>query len=147
MFALYSKGCEYTLRALVCGLEIKNGEGFRVEDACREAAVPESFTRKGFQLLVHQGVLRTVRGPGGGYRLQDSASGISILEIVKLIDGEEIYERCVMGFSQCGDKAPCPIHGIWKNMKKTLIRELGRTSLQQIIKSSKRKAKLGLGAL
>ncbi|MDP3920660.1 MAG: Rrf2 family transcriptional regulator, partial [Candidatus Omnitrophota bacterium] len=129
MFHLYSKGCEYTLRALICGLEMTNGQGFRVEDACRVAEVPESFTRKGFQRLAHQGVLKAVRGPGGGYHLQGSASDISILEIVRLVDGKEIYEHCVMGLSQCGDKAPCPIHKIWKKMKKALMGELSRTSL------------------
>lgn len=144
MFTLYSKGCEYTLRALICGLEMTHGEGFRVEDACREADVPESFTRKGFQRLVHQGVLKTVRGPGGGYRLKGNASDISILEIVKLVDGEETYERCVMGLSQCGDKEPCPIHEIWKTTKKKFVGELRQTSLEQMIYSSKKKAKLGL---
>lgn len=144
MFHLCSKGCEYTLRALICGLEMTNGEGFRVRDACRKADVPESFTRKGFQRLVHRGVLKTVRGPGGGYRLKGSASDVSILEIVRLVDGKETYESCVMGLSQCGDKAPCPIHEIWKRMKKKLIGELRETSLEQMICSSKKKARLGL---
>lgn len=144
MFSLYSKACEYTLRALICGLEKTNGKGFRVEDACREAEVPESFTRKGFQRLVHRGILKTVRGPGGGYWLKGNASDISILEIVKLLDGDESYERCVMGLSQCSDKAPCPIHEIWKKMRKKLIGELRQTSLEQMICSSKKKVRLGL---
>lgn len=142
MFHLYSKGCEYTLRALICGLEKSNGQGFRVEDACRAANVPESFTRKGFQRLVHQGLLKTVRGPGGGYHLPGNASEISILKIVKSVDGEESYDRCVMGLSHCADKAPCPIHPIWKKMKKNLIQELGRTTLQEMMHASKKKASL-----
>ena len=144
MFSLYSKGCEYTLRALICGLELTNGQGFRAEDACREAKVPESFTRKGFQRLAHRGILQTVKGPGGGYRFPSSTRTISILQIVRIVDGEEAYRHCVMGLSQCVDKAPCPIHEIWKKMKKRLIGELSRTSLHQIIHSSKKKARLGL---
>lgn len=144
MFSLYSKGCEYTLRALICGLGAADGGGFRVQDACRRAKVPEPFTRKGFQRLAHEGLLQTVRGPGGGYQLAASPGAVSILEIVRIVDGRETFEHCVMGLSRCSDTAPCPIHEIWKKMKKKLIEELGRTTLHQIIQSTKKKAELGL---
>lgn len=139
MFSLYSKNCEYTLRALLCGLEKGDGEGFRVKDACRKAGVPESFTRKGFQRLARGNVLKTIHGPGGGYQLKGSPDTISVLKIVKIVDGGQAYDHCVMGLSQCGDKAPCPIHPVWKRMKQKLIDELSRTSLQQMMSSSKKK--------
>lgn len=118
ILSLYSKGCEYTIRALICGLDIANGQGFRVEDACRKAKVPEPFTRKGFQHVAHKGLLQTVRGPGGGYRFATDPGAVSILEIVKIVDGQETFEHCIMGLSRCSDTAPCPIHEIWKRMKK-----------------------------
>lgn len=142
MFSLYSKGCEYTLRALVSGVRRGKGAGFRVEDACRDAGVPESFTRKGFQRLVHSEVLRTVRGPGGGYHLNVDSKGISVLQMVKILDGKDTFDHCVMGLSHCADQAPCPIHPVWKRMKQKLIAELGKTSLQQLVKSSQKKAAL-----
>lgn len=144
MFSLYSKGCEYTLRALICGLDLAKDGGFRVEDACRKARVPESFTRKGFQRLVHGGVLITLRGPGGGYYLNGEAAAISVLQIVKVVDGGETYERCVMGLSQCGDEAPCPLHPVWKRMKQKLTGELGRTTLHQMMTALRKKEALGL---
>lgn len=140
MFSLYSKNCEYTLRALICGLERTPGKGFRVADACRKAGVPESFTRKGFQRLAHGNVLKTIHGPGGGYHLKGSPDSISVLEIIKIIDGGHAYDQCVMGLSRCGDKEPCPIHPVWKRMKQKLIEELGQTSLQQMMSSFKKKA-------
>ncbi len=139
MFSLYSKNCEYTLRALVCGLETAKGEGFRVEDACREAGVPESFTRKGFQRLVHGDILKTVRGPGGGYRLKADPGVITVLQIVRIIDGDHAYDRCVMGLPHCKDKSPCPIHPVWKRMKQNFINELSKTSLEQMMSDSKKK--------
>lgn len=144
MFCLYSKGCEYALRALISGLNGTASGGFRVEDACREASVPESFTRKGFQRLVREGILETVRGPGGGYCLKNAPNRISVLEIIRVVDGPDMYNDCVMGLSRCADAAPCPIHKIWKRMKGKLIRELEQTTLQQMMRSSKKKAKFGL---
>jgi Rrf2 family transcriptional regulator, iron-sulfur cluster assembly transcription factor len=142
MFSLYSKNCEYTLRALICGLESSREKSFRVEDACREAGVPESFTRKGFQRLVRGKILKTVRGPGGGYLLEKRPEDVNVLEVVKIIDGKNAYENCVMGLSRCGDAAPCPIHPVWKKMKQKLIQDLGQTSLLQMMRAAKAKARI-----
>jgi len=142
MFYLYSKGCEYILRAFVCAAQKSGKETFRVEDVCREADVPEFFTRKSFQMLAQKGILKAVRGPGGGYALTKDPSKLSLLEIIKAVEGEATFERCAMGLAVCEDAAPCPIHEVWKKLKKSLLSELNQATLHQLIHSAKKKKDL-----
>jgi Rrf2 family transcriptional regulator, iron-sulfur cluster assembly transcription factor len=133
MFCLYSKGCEYTIRALTCVLNDTGRRGFLVKEICRRAKVPEPFTRKAFQKLAKNGFLKVLRGPGGGYQLTRDPGQISILELIKAVDGKEVFEQCVMGLAQCEDKEPCPIHVTWKRVKSKVIAELGTKTLEQLM--------------
>ncbi|MCH7649769.1 MAG: Rrf2 family transcriptional regulator [Nitrospinae bacterium] len=91
MFRLYSKGCEYAIRALVHAAPKKKGERFKAKAICEKAGIPESFTRKVFRLLVHAGFLEALRGPGGGYALLEDPERISLLEIIKAVDGADTF--------------------------------------------------------
>lgn len=134
MFKLYSKGCEYVLRALVL-VERGDGNGaerFLAKDMCEKAGLPEAFTRKVFQTLVQEGLLKAVRGPGGGYILTKSPDEISLLEIIKAVDGIDTFDHCIMGFPQCGGEKPCPAHSVWASAKGQLLEQLQATTLSDL---------------
>ncbi len=133
MFKLYSKGCEYALRAL---MHMANGavnELFQARDVCEKADVPEAFTRKVFQTLAQQGILKAVSGPGGGYRFAHDPYSLSLLTLVKAIDGEDSYNHCIMGLPECGGDCPCPLHGEWSKTKTRLVGQLEATTLGQLL--------------
>ena len=95
---LYSKGCEHAIRALIeAPLDADN---FLIKTVCKKAKVPESFTRKMFQRLVRKGILKGSQGPGGGYSFKVDAESLSVLRLVKALDGGLTMMRCIMGVSQ-----------------------------------------------
>src|SRR5262249_1491378 len=49
--------------------------------------IPERFLLKLLKPLVSAGILQSVRGPGGGYRLARPASKITLLEVIEAVDG------------------------------------------------------------
>jgi Rrf2 family protein len=49
--------------------------------------LPERFLLKLLLPLVSAGILRSVRGPGGGYRLARPASKVSVLDVIQAVDG------------------------------------------------------------
>lgn len=125
---LYSKGCEYAIRVL---LETPEGENnFLIKTACKKSRVPESFTRKMFQKLVRKGVLKASQGPGGGYAFKVLPKDISILRLVKLLDGELAMKGCILGFSQCHDRVPCPLHHSWQSIRSHVISNLDTLTLE-----------------
>ncbi len=141
MFKIYSKGCEHVLSALST-IPIKEYENnFLAQELCKKAGVSETSTRKGLQLLVHAGILDAVPGPGGGYKFTSHPDNISLLEIIQSVDGQDVFERCIMGLPNCNHHAPCPVHDTWKKVKSELIRELQQKSLGKIMQTAQRRKK------
>ena len=134
---LYSKGCEYAIKALLHMKE--QGKNYGARAICRKARIPESFSRKVFQSLVRGDFLEAISGPGGGYRLKNHPKEISILDIVKAVDGEKAYDQCVMGLSKCQNSNPCVLHESWQNTKKKLTSELGTKYLQDLMDQQEKK--------
>lgn len=56
--------------------------------------VPSAYLAKHLQALAREGVLETVKGPRGGYRLARPAAEITVLDVVEAIDGDESAFRC-----------------------------------------------------
>lgn len=139
MFRLYSKGCEYALRALA-HLSPEEAEGrFQAKTLCETAGIPESFTRKVFQSLVQGGFLRAVRGPGGGYALTSKPSEISLLRIVHVVDGYDTFAACILGLDECNSQKPCPLHYMWAEIKTELQSQLQALTLQDLMVTVQRR--------
>lgn len=132
MFRLYSKGCEYILKALVC-LGMSGSKAYSAKEICRKARIPEAYTRKAFQALVRGGLLKSGTGPGGGYTLADSPENISVLRIIEEVEGKESFNQCIMGLPRCGDNKPCPLHSTWTDSKLKLIDDLKKKTLRDLI--------------
>lgn len=139
MFRLYSKGCEYALRALMCVVPNEEARRFQAADVCRQVEIPEPYTRKVFQALTKGGFLKAVRDPGGGYELTRDPSGISILEVIRAVDGEETFDHCIMGLPECGSEAPCPLHEVWAAAKERLLGQLASRTLQDLVELNRSK--------
>lgn len=139
MFKLYSKGCEYALRALTYAASQSEDGRFQAKDVCEKTDIPESFTRKVLQSLVQGGFLQAVRGPGGGYELSRPASEITLLDVIEAVEGGDTFDHCVLGLPTCGSKHPCPLHDTWALAKQQLLAQLERRTLQELADSTVRR--------
>ncbi len=83
-----TRSSTYALAALAC-LARHGGAGLVPSHALAAQAtqVPERFLLKLLLPLVSAGILRSVRGPGGGYKLARPANAISVLDVVQAVDG------------------------------------------------------------
>lgn len=132
MLRLYSKGCEYALRALICLAAGDDARRMTVREVCRRARIPEPFTRKMFQRLVRQGLLRAVSGPGGGYQLGRAPRTLSIFTIIVMVDRAQALDRCVLGLPACDGQHPCALHPIFVRARTLLLSELKRQTLEDV---------------
>ncbi len=140
MFKIYSKGCEYAIRALSHIPLGQAKETFSAKTLCKKARIPESYTRKVFQSLVRAKFFSAISGPGGGYVLINDPHNISLFDIIKAVDGDEIFERCILGLTSCRANNPCPVHNIWKKMKFDMVDELKSQTLDKLMKTQIRQS-------
>lgn len=124
------------MRTLAYAAAMHPGRRFQAAAICREAGVPEPFTRKVLHLLVEGGLLTAHRGPGGGYALSRPPERISLLEIVTAIDAGFDNRRCVMGSGECGAAAPCPLHHATQRCTALLEGVLEQHTLAQLAGSA-----------
>lgn len=139
MFRLYSKGCEYAIRAMVHVAPLDGKERFQAKAICEKAGIPEHYTRKVFQALVQAGFLKGNRGPGGGYTLTDDPKNISLLNVIYAVDGVDTFDGCIMGLPECQAEKPCPLHSVWSLAKEDMQGQLESKTLQDLIETVRRR--------
>ena len=102
--------------------------------------VPAAYLAKHLQVLAGAGVLETVKGPRGGYRLARPAAEITVLDVVEAIDGEESAFRC-MEIRRRGPtampareyKLPCGIHRVFIRADEAWRKELDDTTIASLL--------------
>jgi Rrf2 family protein len=82
-----TRASTYALHALGFMAEQADNRTVASHDIARARGMPERFLLKVLKPLAARGVLLSIRGPRGGYRLGRPAAKISVLEIVEVVDG------------------------------------------------------------
>ena len=119
---MFSKTCEYGIRAMIfVAQKSKEGSRISLKEIAKGTGAPEHFIAKIMQELSRKKMVRSIKGPNGGFYMQPEEMQVSLAEIVTTLDGRGIYNDCVMGLKACNEKTPCPMHHQYKDIKKALI--------------------------
>lgn len=79
-----------------------------------ETGIPVPTAQKLVSLLTRAGLLRSMRGTGGGISLGRPAASISLADIVEAIEGPIAMTACVeQGAHDCGLEACCTVKPHW----------------------------------
>ena len=139
---IYSRPCEYALRALTYITVNSDSELIRTQEIAEAEGLPAPFLAKLLQQLARSGILVSVKGPKGGFGLARPPKEISLLEVVTAIDGEDGFMRCAMGLAECTDTAPCPLHDTWKPLRDQILDYMAGRSLANLAEAITRKKEL-----
>lgn len=139
---IYSSACEYAIRALARLAQVGRGEFAKLREIAAAEDVPYPFVAKVFQNLVTAGLVRSARGPTGGYALARPPSEVTLYDIKRVIDGVEDLEECAVGLHSCSDDTPCPLHDTWKPIRQQIRAYLERTTLAHMVSALERKRAL-----
>ena len=93
-----------------------------------------SYLEQLFARLRRQGLVRSARGPGGGYRLAKAAAETSVAEIVLAVDEPLRATRCSLGSGGCmagGER--CATHHLWEELGEQIHLFLAGVSLSDVI--------------
>lgn len=110
------KGIEWATHICTILPLVPQGKGFSTHVLADFFEVPNAYLAKQMQLLRRAGIVESVRGKGGGYRLARSPDAITLLDIVKAIEGPSLAFRCTeirqngpCGLKRSDCKRPCEI--------------------------------------
>lgn len=127
----------YGLRAL---LDIAENEGDMPVHA-NEISKRQDISRKyldGILLkLKNAGLVKSIRGAKGGYRLNKKPFKISILEVVNILDGEVRIVYCTENSHSCNRSTYCASHIFWTELNTLIIEKMNNTTLADLIEKGK----------
>jgi len=117
---IFSKSCEYAIQATLYLATKPASVPTLLRDISEALNIPYHFLSKIFQQLTRNRILESHKGSSGGFELCRPPDQITLHDIIRAVDGEDFLANCVLGFPQCGDDNPCPVHSQWKQAKTTI---------------------------
>ena len=75
------------------------------KEIAKRLGVSEAHLAKVLQRLAHGGLVKSIRGPKGGFKLTKAKDEITLLEVFESIEGPMVFNPCLLGGPVCsGDK-------------------------------------------
>lgn len=120
---------DYATRA-VLALAIADGALLTAEELSLRVAVPEQFLKQILMQLRDAGVVRSERGPAGGYRLNHDPSDITLEHIVRICQGQLAPIECATRHEAepCPMEVDCSLREVWWEVRDATIAILERTT-------------------
>lgn len=131
---MFSKACENGIRALtVLGKQGSDGKPMRVKEICKVSNTPEPFTAKILQNLVKKRIIKSAKGPNGGFYIDKQTADINLYDIVEAIDGTQLFTKCGLGLSACNASKPCPLHNKFEVLRDDLMKMCKSSNLDDLV--------------
>ena len=116
-----SRKIDYGLRAMIYLASIPSDSVIPFREIARQMDVPEDFLAKILKTLVDQGLVRSTRGPHGGYALARPPSAISFLDVIEAVEGPVALNVCLDGEDACGHSTACTMVQVWRQGQERML--------------------------
>lgn len=101
-------------------------------DIAERQGISQSYLEQLFGRLRRAGLVASVRGPRGGYRLARGIPAISVAEVIAAVNEPLDATRCG-GRENCQNNQPCLTHGLWEDLGQEIERYLDGVSLADVL--------------
>lgn len=115
---MLSNTCKTAIKAVIflCS-KFETQENSGIKEIAGYIDANEHTVGKILQILVKQNVIKSMKGPSGGFYISKEQQKQPIINIVEAIDGKQIFKGCGLGLGKCSSAHPCPIHNEYKEAR------------------------------
>jgi Rrf2 family protein len=124
---------EHAVRALLYLAQRPPLEAVSAERMALALGAPANYLSKTLNVLARRGLLRSTRGPQGGFRLTRSPAEITVAEVAAVFEEPRARSVCLLGDRACTDRAPCRAHGQWLVLRDRVEAPLRTTTLATLL--------------
>jgi Rrf2 family protein len=129
---LVTRKTDYAIRCILY-LARDDDQVANVTEVSRNMHIPKTFLAKIFQRLVKAGLVESIRGMNGGFRLAKKPADISLLDIMAAIQGPVGINVCAVNSKKCRRSSTCSVHPVWVELRKEVDRRLREQTIAQLI--------------
>lgn len=127
-----SKSCLYGIRAAIFMATVEGEEFMSIRHISDTLDISFHFLTKILQTLTQDGIMTSYRGPNGGVMLARKPENIMLIDLVRSIDGNQIFTECFLGLPNCGNATPCPVHNHWVSIRNDIGKLLSSIRLSDL---------------
>lgn len=130
-----SAKCDYACRAVLeLTLAYPSGELLRISDIAASQTIPKKYLVQILIQLKRTGIVSSVRGKSGGYRLAKRPDQITVGDVVRTIDGAPKLSGCIEPGAEksCSQFENCAFRIVWKNLEENITDLLDSVTLEDI---------------
>lgn len=102
-------------------------------DIATRQTISLSYLEQLFARLRKAGMVKGVRGPGGGYKLSRDPKDISIAQIITAVDEPIDSTKCGSKRNCRKDNQPCLTHDLWMGLSNQIRNYLEGISLAEVL--------------
>ena len=125
----------YGIRAVVCLAGSDDGQPVAISKIAKDEGVSPEFLEQIFFRLKKSGLIRSLRGPRGGFLLSQDAGQISVLDILTAVDETVHPAPC----TETEIEVPCPradqcvAHPMWQELSRLISGYLGHVTVKDLL--------------
>lgn len=123
----------YGMRAILELAENYGNGALRLKTIAKHQELSVKYLEQLMAILKSAGIVRSIRGPKGGYALVRSPSQIKISDCFVCLEGSVITTECAEDDKFCTRAEDCITRYIWAEMQKAVMGVLNSMTLQNLV--------------
>lgn len=134
---VFSKSFGYALRGILYVAMVSESKAkVQLDEIAEQLTVPRHFLGKVMKNLVKEGVLSSLKGPYGGFCVNEKTLETTLFKLVETTGGVEKLSACVLRLRKCNAEDPCPMHRQVESLRKQWQLLLSSTSIGDLVKKN-----------
>jgi len=130
---LVTRETDYAVRCVLY-LAKDNDRVANVTEISKAMHIPKTFLAKILQRLVRNGIVESIRGMKGGFRLAKKPEKISLLDVMEAIQGCAVINVCAVDSKLCGMSSKCSVHPIWVDIRREVEQRLKKETIDRLMR-------------
>jgi|TARA_B100000768_G_scaffold87694_1_gene82404 Rrf2 family iron-sulfur cluster assembly transcriptional regulator len=122
----------YAVTAMLDIAYHNQGSPISLPEIAERQNISLSYLEQLFSRLKKSGLVESIKGPGGGYKLSKGADDIVISDVIQAVD-ENLETTACNGKSNCHNNQQCLSHNLWEDLGAEIKNFLSDVTLQQVI--------------
>ena len=133
-----SKSFGYALRGVLYVASMQDEKRkIQVDEIANTLSVPKHFLGKIMQQVVKAGLLKSTKGPYGGFSLTDETLNSPLIKLIEITDGMDQFNFCVLKLKYCNGLNPCPLHNEMDEIRTNFLNVFSQTTIGELLKDNK----------
>lgn len=129
---LTTKGKFAVTALLDIAIYSKNGEPMTLYTIGDRQNISISYLEQLFVKLRRQNIVKSYKGPGGGYSLAKPIDQISVSTIIRAVD-DDMDARTCHGLANCREDGKCLTHDLWNDLTNHVFSYLDKITLKNLV--------------